>query len=104
MPVNPCFYELFVIIFIFPQRKSEFIEKYENLIRMKNNTIYEVNKYAPYAYDAILVLARALNATEEILKKMNQSLLQFTYARQDITDIIQKKIRETSTIKGITVG
>ena len=50
------------------------------------------------------MLARALNATEESLRKRNQSLREFTYARSDITEIIKDKISKTDHIIGLTVS
>ena len=80
------------------------METYRELIRKKNSTIYTLNKYAPYGYDGVLMLARALNATEERLRKMNQSLRNFTYARHDITNVIKEEISKTNDIKGLTVS
>lgn len=88
----------------FLKTKAEFQDKYQELIRKKNSTIYNVNKYAPYGYDGIFMLANALNATEEKLKRMNQSLREFTFSRLDITEIIKEKISETDDIEGLTVG
>ncbi|XP_028403254.1 gamma-aminobutyric acid type B receptor subunit 2-like [Dendronephthya gigantea] len=82
--------------------QAEFQDKYNELIRKKNSTIYDANKYAPYSYDGIFMLAHALNATEEELKRMNQSLRDFTYARLDITEIIKEKISKTDDIEGLT--
>lgn len=77
---------------------------YEELIRRKNSTSFEKNKYAPFGYDAVLMLARALNATEETLKAKNQSLRDFTYERQDIAEVIKKEISNTDNINGLTVS
>ena len=66
--------------------------------------MFTKNKYAPYGYDAVLMLAHALNATEESLRKMNQSLSEFTYARHDITKIIKEEISKTNDVKGLTVS
>jgi hypothetical protein len=77
---------------------------YRELIRKKNSTIYAINKYAPYGYDSVVMLARALNATEERLKKTNQSLREFEYDRQDITELIKEEISKTNDVKGLTVS
>ena len=86
------------------QTKSRFNEKYRELIRKKNSTIFKDNKFAPYGYDAVVMLARALNATEESLRRMNQSLSEFTYARSDIAEVIKDNISNTDNIKGLTVS
>ncbi|CAB3995815.1 gamma-aminobutyric acid type B receptor subunit 1-like [Paramuricea clavata] len=87
---------------VFGLTKSRFNEKYTELIRKKNSTIFKVNKYAPYGYDAVVMLARALNSTEESLRRMNKSLSDFTYARSDIAEVIKDNISNTDNIKGLT--
>ena len=103
MEEGACHYYSFNVYFPF-KTKSRFIEKYEKLIRKRNNTNFVFNKYAPYGYDAVLMLAHALNATEEKLRKMNQSLREFTYARCDITEHVKEQISKMNDIKGITVS
>ena len=69
----------------------------------KNNSLYEWNQFATFAYDGIMVLALTLNKTEEILATMNASLREFDYSRYDIVDIMKDMITKTY-VEGFTVG
>ena len=56
-----------------------------------------------YAYHAIELLAQALNATEEELERVNQSLKEFTYASSNITAIILRKLRSLTRVVKICI-
>ena len=79
----------------YPQYKQEYaraVQRYNNGIygppvRIANTTLWG----NPF-YDAIWILALALNATDALLKKDNQSLCMYGYGQPSITSLVQEEI------------
>ncbi|XP_048582695.1 gamma-aminobutyric acid type B receptor subunit 2 isoform X2 [Nematostella vectensis] len=64
-------------------------------LRQARNISYPINSYAAYGYDAMWVVALALNRTNTLLKESGLTLHNFTYDNKYIASIINESTAKT---------